>query len=165
VVRACFAIAVAITTPAVAAADSDDPGTVSARALHAGAGAGGYVSITGGDDRSPCSSMSAELFPGGRFGRLGLRLEAFGLGQVLPDLFLAGVAFEAAASRPRLQLILVATAGAGTDGVPAIHAGVQTQLWLLGPIAAAGDGGALLRIDGSDTELLLLAGLSLRLAQ
>lgn len=164
-VRAWFAIAAAITAcGAASGAAAADP-RVSARPLHWGLGAGGYLSITGSDERSPGSALSAELYPGGGFGRLGLRAEAFGLGQVAPDGFLGGVIFEAAASRPRLQLALIATAGADTSGAPLLRAGVQTQLWIAGPIAVAGDGGALLRIDGTDTELLLITGLSLRLAR
>jgi hypothetical protein len=164
VVRAWIAIVAAVTAPAAVAAE-EAVDLDAARPVHWGVGGGGYLSSTGSDDRQFGASFAAELYPGGRFGRLGVRVEAHGLGQIAPDAFLAGVIFDAAAARPRLQLALIAAVGVDTGGAPLARAGVQSQLWVIGPIALSGDGGGLLRIDGSDTELLLTVGVGLRLAR
>lgn len=161
-VRAWIASVAALTALAARPASADE---MSGRGLHWGLGAGGYLALTGDDSHRRGSVVTAELLPGGAFGRWGLRAETFGLGELAPDAFLGGLIYEAAAARPRLQIALVATAGATTDGSPILRFGAQTQLWLLGPLAVAIDGGALLRIDGTDTELLLESALVLRLAQ
>ena len=158
--RAWIASAAVLTAASTSPASADE---VSAHGPHWGLGAGGYLAITGDDDRRSGSVITAELFPGGVFGRAGFRVEAFGLGQLPPDAFLGGLAYEAAASRPRLQIVLTGTLGL-SESDPIARAGAQTQLWLLGPLAVAADSGVLLRVDGSQTELLLEAGLLLRLA-
>lgn len=136
------------------------------RPVHWGLGAGGYAAITG--SRRSGGLLEAELYPGGRLGRLGVRLESRGAGDDALGTLAAGVTFEGAASRPRLQIAVYATAGATWSGDPVIAAGAQTQLWLVGPLAVGLDGGAWLQIGGvgdGDTELVLGSGLTLRLAR
>lgn len=159
---AALAVVALVAVAAVTAASAHaEP--MSARPAHFGAGVGGHLGFTG--DAGLGSLAEAELYPGGRLGRLGFRVEARGLGEAIPDGVLAGVIFEGAASRPRLQIALYATAGAAFDGDALIAAGVQTQLWLLGPLALGLDGGGVLRASGSGADLILGAALSIRFAR
>lgn len=133
------------------------------RPVHWGLGGGGYLAITG--SRRSGGLLEAELYPGGRLGRLGVRVESRGSGDDALGALAAGVTYEGAASRPRLQIAVYATAGATWSGDPVLAAGAQTQLWIVGPLAVGLDGGAWLRIGGvDDAELVLSSGLTLRLA-
>lgn len=154
-VLAIVALVISLASPALG-----EP--MSARPIHWSVGAGGYAAITGCERTG--SLLDAELFPGGRFGQLGFRIEGRGVGRALPSAVLAGVTLEAAAARPRLVLALYATVGANFDRAPMVAAGVQSQLFLIGPIALGFDGGGLLIIDGTaNTELILSGALTVRL--
>jgi hypothetical protein len=131
------------------------------RPVHWGLGAGGAFAATGADRLGGLAA--AELYPGGRLDRYGARLEARHFSGWTA--IAGGVTFEGAASRPRLQIAVYGAAGATLAGDPVIVSGVQTQQWLLGPLAIGGDGAAALRIDGEDTELILMGALTLRLAR
>lgn len=157
-----IALLVALSFGSTDALGEGEP--MSHRGAHWGIGFGGSAMITG--SASSGSLTNAELYPGGRFGRLGFRLEARGIGRTLANTILGGVTFEAAVARPRLQLALYAAVGGTVDGLPAASAGLQTQLWLVGPLALGLDTGGVLVIDGTaDTELLLGSSLTIRLAR
>ncbi|HTM19168.1 MAG TPA: hypothetical protein VL172_01630 [Kofleriaceae bacterium] len=132
------------------------------RKPHVAAGAGGYSALTG-PRWGPVAG--AHYFPAGGWGRFGVRAEARGYQGVDEGDAVLGVAFEAAAARPRLVMMLNAGAGS-TLGAPhpVVQAGITTQLFLYGPLALALDGGGVLIIDGTDTVLGLGNSFSLQLA-
>lgn len=148
-------------SPAVAAADE--------RPWRGGAGAGGYLALTGPETIGV--TAAAELFPGGHLGRWGGRMEARSLDDpqdgIDAGLVTGGVTFEVGASRPRLAMALHAEAGAALpDPRPALGAGLRTTLWLVGPLAVAADSTATFVWDGvEDSELLLAGSLTLGLAR
>lgn len=147
-----------VASPAHAQDASQGPAE---RPLHWMVGAGYFGAITGPADHGP--AVAAELLPGGVFGRYGVRAEWRGLEGTAPSLLLAGVVYEAAASRPGLAMLLRANAGASSDGEPVLGAGGEALVKIVGPLGVAVwvDGHALVR--GFDTTLLLAAGLSLQL--
>ena len=115
--------------------------------------AGGYGAITGPDKRG--WAASAHLFPGGRLARFGLRADWRSLGDS-SGVVTGGLAFEAAAARPRLQLSLHGDVGATLDSSkPVAGAGIRASVWIIGPLYAALDGGGLLYYDGVDSSLSL----------
>lgn len=83
----------------------------------------------------------------------------------------AGVAYRAAAARPRLELVLHADAGvawAADDVMPAAGAGITTFLWPLKrvPVAVTTGMHAYLIVDGlDDTHVAFSLGLGLALAR
>jgi hypothetical protein len=140
-----------------------------ARAWHGGIGAGGYVALLG-----PVSNglaAAAELSPGGAFGRLGARVEGRTLDDDLGDgidggLLLGGLVYEAAAARPRLAISLHGEAGAAVpDPHLAVGGGVETTLWIVGPLAVGLDSTVHVVLRGVDSELLLGGALAVRLAR
>lgn len=130
-------------------------------------GVGGYAAL-GGPAENGVAAVAA-LYPGAWAGRLGLRLEARSAGgrdRLERGFFAAGLAYEAAASRPRLSLALHGDIGGlAPDPLAALGGGVELQLWLLGPIALALGGAAHLIADGVDSELMLSGSLGVRLAR
>lgn len=157
---ATFAIARA--TPHTASAEP-------AREWHGGIGAGGYVAILGPVDSG--LAAAAELSPGGAFGRLGARVEGRTLDGDLEDgidggLLLGGLVYEAAAARPRLAVSLHGEAGAAVpDPHLAVGGGVETTLWIVGPLAVGLDSTVHVVLRGVDSELLLGGALTVRLAR
>jgi hypothetical protein len=151
-------------TPGLAEVEQRAPDPV--RPRHGGVGAGGFLGLTG-----PGAGLSAgaDFYPGGSLGRYGLRSEARifrdeadavrGLGTI-------GVTYVAASARPRLLLSLHAEAGVAllAEALPIVGGGVETHLWLYGPVALVAGAGALLYIDGIDTVLGLGTTTQLRLA-
>jgi hypothetical protein len=85
----------------------------------------------------------------------------------------AGIAYRAAAARPRLEMVLHADAGAawtagGDDWLPTAGAGITTYLWPLKtvPVAVTTGSHAYLVLDGvEDTHLAFSLGLGLALAR
>lgn len=126
-------------------------------------GAGTYVDVTGPSSWGTAASL--DLYPGAGFGRVGLRAAWRGHGDELDQGIAAlGIAFEAAAARPRLQATLWAEIGAAYgDLAPAIGGGYAFHLGLAGPLHLSAFGGAHLIGRGLDSELSLAAGLSLGL--
>jgi hypothetical protein len=130
------------------------------------AGAGAFGAFGGPSSTGLCAA--AALYPGGWAGRFGLRLEARagGADRDQGRLFTAGLAYETASARPRLALALHGEAGVvSPDPRAAVGGGVELELWLLGPVALAVDGSSHLAVDGLDSELILAASISLRLAR
>ena len=78
-----------------------------------------------------------------------------------------GVAFRAAAARPRLELVVRAEAGVTWPLAPAIGAGTTTYLWPTRfPIALAFDLSAVAIVDGVvDSRVAISVGLGLALAR
>ncbi|HKE13618.1 MAG TPA: hypothetical protein VKB80_02050 [Kofleriaceae bacterium] len=155
------------SAPAAADEASEASEAPGARPWAGSVGVSGYVAL-GGPADSGLAAVAA-LYPGAWAGRLGLRLEARTIGQgdrFDRALYTAGLACEAAASRPRLALALHGEAGAvAPDPRAAVGGGVELELWLVGPVALAVDGGAHVLVDGLDSELVLAAGLGLRIAR
>jgi len=132
------------------------------RRAHGAIGAGGYSGLTG---PRWGGLAGAAYFPAGRWGRFGVRAEARGHEGVDRGHAVLGVAYEAAASRPRIVLSLHADAGATfPDPVPVLAGGATTQIWLFGPLALALDTAAILFVDGTDTVLGLGTGAALQVA-
>lgn len=133
------------------------------RRPHGAVGAGGYAALTG---PRWGGVTGASYHPAGGWGRLGMRAEVRGHEGVDEGHAVLGVAFEAAASRPRIVLSL--NAGLGTtlaEPRPVMQVGVTTQLFLYGPLALALDSGAVLIVDGTDGTVLGLGqSLSVQLA-
>ena len=78
-----------------------------------------------------------------------------------------GVAYRAAAARPRLELVVRAEAGVTWPLAPAIGAGTTTYLWPTRfPVALAFDLGAVAIVDGVvDSRLAISVGVGLALAR
>ena len=157
VALAASAILAAAGARAPALADGDAP-----RPARGGVGGGGYVGLTG-PGWGPMAV--AEFYPGGGFGRYGVRGEVRGDRDSTDGRAMLGVVYEAAAARPRLQLAIHADVGLAWPAVrPVAGGGVQTHLWVIGPVALVTGAGASLRIDGTDTGLALTLSSQLRLA-
>jgi hypothetical protein len=133
--------------------------------VHGGGGIGGFRALVGPADYGPAAEL--EIYPGGRFGRYGVRAAWWGFEGASSGLVVGGVTFQAAAARPRLHLALHADAGAayGEAAGVAIGVGAQTHLWLWGPLAIGIDTSALVVIGDGDPGLLLGSALTLRLAR
>lgn len=158
---AALAALCAVCAGRPAAAEQHPPDRV--RRVHGGFGGGTYLGLTG-----PEWGVTgfAELYPAGRFGRFGLRIEGRSVKQSSDGQATAGIVYEAAASRPRLQLALYADAGVSWAGSvrPVLGGGVETHLWVRGPVAIVTAGGLSLRVDGTDSVLSITGSLQLHLA-
>ena len=143
-----------------------EPAPVVPRSLYWSLGVGWLGALTG-PDSGP--SFEAELFPGGRFGRVGFT--AYLRGQQKLDgldagLVAAGLTYEAAATRPRLTLNMHAEAGfTYGQSFPVVGGGVKTQLWLKGPFALALNTTGHLLLDGIDSRLQLGTALLVEIAR
>lgn len=129
-----------------------------ARPLHGSVGAGGALVLTGEQGDRTRAELVAEVMPRGRFGAL-VAWRAFDYTATEPrdGLVLAGVIYEAAASRPRLVLALHAEVGADLDQrAPVVGGGVRTTLAIVGPLGLALDAGGYLVLDGIDDSRLQL---------
>lgn len=150
--------ALALIAGAAGPATADPP-----RPTHGGFGGGTYLGLTGAD-WGPVGT--AELYPGGGFGRYGVRGEIRGYEGLDAGQATLGVVYEAASARPRLSLALYADAGLSWNPMhPVVGAGVQTHLWLWGPLAIVTGAGLSLRVAGTaDTALAVTGSSQLRLA-
>lgn len=169
-VAAACALALVAVHPSDAFAD--DPGPVESAATkkkprpsHWGIGFGGFGALTGPADYGPAAEI--EFYPGAGFGRYGVRAEYRGFKDFENGFFSVGVAFEAGAARPTLQLSLHVDVGVTySDALPVLAAGVQWQLWFKPPFGISIDGGGYLIIDGSNnTRLALMQAITLRIAR
>ncbi len=135
-----------------------------ARPLHWSVGAGGFYGITGPATSGP--SLSADLYPGGLFGRVGVRAEYRGLDQLSASLVMVGITYEAAVARPKLSLALHGDAGlAWPNAQPVVGGGLHTQLWLWGPLAVGYDSTAYLFYDGIDSQLAFAGTFTVRVGR
>lgn len=159
----------ALVAGAVAIAASGGPAGAEperARGRHGGFGGGGFLGVTG---PGKGLAFGADFYPAGWFGRYGVRGETRVFeddGGELRGLGTLGVIYEAAAARPRLQLALHAEAGVAllSDPLPVLGGGVETHLWIIGPLALVAGAGAILYLDGTDTVLGLGTHTQVRLA-
>jgi hypothetical protein len=110
--------------------------------------------------------VEGEVYPGGSWGRYGLRAELRGAETAIDSGWaLVGLAYEAAATRPGLQIALHGDAGvAFPDLRPVVGAGVQVQLWLWGPITLGLDATGSLVVDGLQSSLVLASATTIRIA-
>ena len=127
---------------------------------------GGQLLVSGGRPRSRAGlAVTAYL---GR--RLGVRA-AVGLVTLDPfgdaGLATVGIAYRAAAARPRLEIVVRGEAGLTWPAAPALGGGATTYLWpLRAPVAVTLDLGAVVILDGlEDSRLAVSLGLGLALAR
>ncbi len=80
---------------------------------------------------------------------------------------MVGIAYRAAAARPKLELVVHAEGGLAWPTAPALGGGVTTYLWPTRlPLAVTADLGATAIIDGvADSRVALSVGLGLALAR
>lgn len=155
-----------LAVAAIGAAHADEAKDKPApRPSHWGIGIGGFAAITGPADFGPAAEV--EFYPGGSFGHYGLRGELRGFEDLNNGFVTLGVAFEAGASRPTLQLALHADVGVtyGDAVKPVVAAGVQWQLWFKPPFGISLDSGGYMIIDGTDSSLALMSAFTLRIAR
>jgi hypothetical protein len=150
-VRTAGLVAAALAVPAVAAAD---------RGWHVGGGAGGYAALAGVDDFGPAAEL--EWYPGGAWGRFGVRAAYLGFGdEVESALLSAGVTYTAAHKRPKLHIAFHGDAAATAEDPQGTRAGlgggIQTQLWLWGPLAIGLDA-TLYALFGGDDDATFHVG-------
>lgn len=127
------------------------------RGLHGSAGLGGTVVYTGERGDRWRFEATLDLKIRSRYGVV-LGWRAFD--DRHRGLVTAGLAFEAAAARPRLAIDLHADAGADLDTrAPLLGAGLRTTIGIVGPLGVVLDGGGYLVIDGADTRLQLQGSL------
>jgi hypothetical protein len=169
------ALVVAALAPQSARADGDiasdaDDTAVDAvpqerpRAVHWAVAIGGFGALTGPAGRGPAAL--AELYPGGRLGRLGFALRFRGFENLDAGMALAGLSFEAGASRPTLTMALHAEAGlAYGPRCGAAGGGLRTQLGVAGPLVLIGDVTGHVVGGGCDVSLALAASFYVGLAR
>lgn len=127
---------------------------------------GSELLLTGGTPRSRASVAVTAYVDR----RLGLRASAH---HVTLDPFAeagvatAGVAYRAAAARPRLELVIRAQGGLAWPLAPAVEVGSMVFLWpTRQPLAVTLDLGAVTVIDGvADSRVAISLGLGLALAR
>jgi hypothetical protein len=122
--------------------------------------AGGTLLVTGADHDPLRGEVELDVEPRSVFGAF-VAWRGFDRGH--RGLVTGGLAYEAAAARPRLVLDLHADAGADLDlRAPAFGGGVRSIIGIVGPLGVAFDTGAYLVIDGvAHTRLQLATGAAL----
>lgn len=144
-------------------ADDSDP-SEQRRPWHGELMVGGTLALTGPIDYGGQAVLS--LSPGGPMERFGVRLSARSFETESEGFLALGVAFEAAASRPRLALGLFAEAGPVSGEADAvIGAGIHTTLSIIGPLAVSTDVAAHVFLDGVESRLGLSGSLLLGLSR
>lgn len=124
----------------------------SKRTFHISATIGWFGALTGPLPHGPAADL--EVHPGGAFGPFGLGFYYRGPERVGHGSFILGLAYDAAAARPRLQLGLHADIGYDTFlSQPLVGAGLRAQLGGIGPLVVAGDMSARLYLAGIDSRL------------
>lgn len=137
--------------------------TAHARPLHGSIAVGGASLATGSDGDRLRNEVSLDIKPRSRYGLiLGYRgWDAYSFGDGAHDGFLtAGLAFEAAAARPRLVIDLVGEVGWDLDqDAPLLGAGIRNTVGVIGPLAVILHGSLYVVVDGSDTRVQLQGNL------
>jgi hypothetical protein len=128
--------------------------------------AGGELALSGGGPRQR-AGVAVTAYVTRRLGvRAALRLLPL---EPVADTGVAtlGVAYRAAAARPRLELVVHAEAGLAWPLAPAFGGGVTTYLWpTRWPVAVTLDLGATAIVDGVvDSRVVIATGLGLALAR
>jgi len=154
-----LAIAIAFVFALTRFARADDAGQPD-RPLHGSVSAGGTLLLTGDAGDRQRAELALDVEPWSRFGAV-VAWRGFDRGHA--GLVTAGIAYEAAAARPRLVVDLHGDLGIDGDlHAPAIGGGIRTVITLIGPLGVALDTGTYLVIDGVDhTRLQLAAGAAL----
>ena len=133
---------------------SEPPPPTVSRPAHGGVGLGGFFALTGPATFGP--SFVADYYPGGDFGRWGVRGEVRGFEGFDSGLLSLGATFEAGAARPLLQLALHIEAGLTLSPEHAIvGGGVHTRAAIVPPLTVGLDGTVYLIYDGRDSRLAL----------
>ena len=133
------------------------------RKLHWSSTLGWFTATTGPLSHGP--AWEAELYPGGGLGRFGIGLYYRGDREMAPGTVLLGLAYEAAASRPRLVLGLHADIGFDVGNrLPVVGGGLRTLLAVSGPFVVSANLTGHLFYDGIDTRLGLASTFSVGLA-
>ncbi|MBL9015337.1 MAG: hypothetical protein JNL83_14230 [Myxococcales bacterium] len=129
------------------------------RGLHGSAGIGGSLVMTGAQGDRFRLDLTVDLKPRSRYGVV-VGWRAFD--EDHRGLVTAGLAFEGAASRPRLVVDLHADVGLDLDATrPLVGGGIRTTLMIYGPFGVVLDTGGYLVIDGIDDSRLQLQGATL----
>ena len=124
------------------------------RPYHGSVGAGGALLLSGDRGDRTRGDVAFDLKLRSRFGLIAA-WRAFD--DQHRGLVMAGIAYEAAASRPRLVIDFHAVVGADLDAAaPLIGGGMRTTLALIGPLGVALDVGGYLVLDGIDNSRLQL---------
>jgi hypothetical protein len=143
----------------IARADDSD----SDRPLRGSLSAGGSLLLTGDAGDRQRAEVELDVEPRSRFGGV---IAWRGFDRTHDGLVTAGIAYEAAAARPRLVIDLHGDAGLDLDlHAPVLGGGIRTVLAVIGPVGVALDAGAYLVIDGVDhTRLQIATGAALAVA-
>jgi hypothetical protein len=133
------------------------------RGWHGSAGVGGSLIMTGAQGDRFRLDATFDLKPRSRYGVV-LGWRAFD--EDHEGLVTAGLAYEGAASRPRLVVDLHADLGLDLDATrPLAGGGIRTTLMIYGPFGVVLDTGAYLVIDGIESSRLQLQGATLLAAR
>jgi len=148
-----FVLALVLAAPGARADDADRP-------VHGSISAGGTLLLTGDNGDRQRAELELDVEPWSRFGAV---VAWRGFDRSHDGLITAGIAYEAAASRPRLVVDLHGDLGLDADlHAPVLGGGVRTVIAVVGPLGVTLDSGAYLVIDGIDrTRLQLAAGAAL----
>jgi hypothetical protein len=129
------------------------------RGLHGSAGIGGSLIMTGAQGDHFRLDLTVDLKPRSRYGFV-VGWRAFD--EEHRGLVTAGLAYEGAASRPRLVVDLHGDLGFDLDARrPLVGGGIRTTLMIYGPFGVVLDTGGYLVIDGVDDSRLQLQGATL----
>jgi hypothetical protein len=133
------------------------------RPVHGSLGVGGTLLLAGADGDRTRGELVLDVEPWSRFGAV-VAWRGFDGGHA--GLVTAGVAYEAAAARPRVVIDLHGDLGADLDQhAPVVGGGVRALLVVVGPLGLGIDSGAYLVIDGVEhTRLAITVGGALALA-
>ena len=133
------------------------------RGIHGSVGVGGSLIMTGARGDHFRLDLTFDLKPRSRYGFV-VGWRAFD--EERKGLVTAGLAFEGAASRPRLVVDLHADIGLDLDSTrPLVGGGIRTTLMIIGPLGVVLDTGGYLVIDGVDNSRLQLQGATLLAAR
>jgi hypothetical protein len=145
-----------------------EPGARPDSGPHVAVAVGGFLSLAGVTDAIG-PALQAELYPGGWFGRFGGRVGYHGFNYDREGALLStGITYTAAATRPKAHIALhgdlAVTADDPAGRRTGVGAGMQSQLWVLGPVALGLDTAAYVLFGGGDPVVQLLGTGTLRLS-
>jgi len=167
--RAVIAVALASAVLALAApvrAEQPSAPQSRPRATYVAVGVGGYLALAGVGELGPAAEL--EVYPGA-WERFGVRAAYYGFDDDFEGaLVTAGVTYQGAASRPHVHLALHAdlafTARDPSGNKIGAGGGVQSQLWVFGPLALGLDVTAHVLFNRDEIVLNLAGASTLRLS-
>lgn len=131
--------------------------------FHATLAVGAYSSLGGPAPYG--ASVALDVLPGSFAGRFGVRGEWRSERFERKGSALIGLLYQAGSARPQLALNLVAEVGITDTRKPIVGVGVETSLWLLGPLGVSVFTDLQVIVDGLASRPALSLGLALHIGR